>query len=168
MMLLDRVKKAPFLEWAPDYYTFLSAVLIVFAFPPWNFWPLIWICLVPWFSALDRAPTSKHAVAQGVWLSCFMSLGGFYWVAHAIQEFGNLPWILSLLCLLIFSLFGQLQFAVFAPLLKKLQKQNSVLIMISLALLYSGVDWILPKLFVDTLGHAFYQAIHLRQRFADI
>src|SRR6185312_5571509 len=32
-----------------------------------------------------------------------------------------------------------------------------------LALSYVGMDWILPKLFRDTLGHGFYLATHLRQ-----
>src|SRR4051794_28191442 len=92
-------------RWAPDWLTFLSGVLIVFAFPPWNLWPLAWIFLVPWFMALKRAPTLKNAVIQGVWLSYFMSLGGFSWVAFALQEFGGLNWGLSILGLQLFCIF---------------------------------------------------------------
>src|SRR6185295_18650314 len=36
-----------------------------------------------------------------------------------------------------------------------------------LALAYAGVDWIIPKLWTDTLGHALFRARNLRQ-IADI
>lgn len=155
----------------PDWRTFVSGVLIVFAFPPWNFWPLIWICLIPWFYALQRTQSSRAAVIQGVWLSYFMSLGGFYWVAFVLREFGNLPWILSILALQIFCLFGQPQFFVLAPALRLLEAKpdfkkkplKTVFLALAVACTYAGVDWILPKIFSDTLGYSLYLADHLRQ-----
>jgi len=153
--------------WVPDWLTLISGLLIVFSFPPWDFWPLIWVCLIPWFAALTRAKTLKVAVIQGFWLSFIMSLGGFYWVAFVLQEFGNLPWILAFLGLLLFCCFGQPQFILTAYLLKALETRKKqphpIYLAITLSFFYVGIDWILPKMFMDTLGHAFYLARHLRQ-----
>src|SRR6476469_2023311 len=113
-------------KWAPDPMTFLSGVLIVFAFPPWNLWPLAAVFLIPWLIALKKAPTYREAIRQGFWLSFFMSLGGFYWVAFVLQEFGGLNWPLSVLGLLDFCIFGQPQFFLFAPLLKKFQLEQAL------------------------------------------
>lgn len=165
------LEKAIQKRWTPDALTFLSGLLIVLAFPPWNFWPLLWICLVPWLIAVHKSPTPRAACIQGFWLGYFMSLGGFYWVAYVLQEFGNLPWSLSVIGLLLFCGFGQLQFPVFAYVSKWLeQKQISPNLkfgLFFLSFLYAGIDWIVPKLFVDSLGHALYLANHIRQ-LADI
>jgi len=171
--------------WAPDWRTAVSGFLIVISFPPWNFWPFIWIALIPWFFAIHKAShpkdaskntpknAPKNAMIQGFWLSYFMSIGGFFWVASVIREFGNLPWAISILGLQIFSIFGQPQFFIFAPLSilllgslgnsKLTPFKQTFLISLFFAFLYTGLDWILPKLFMDTLGHCLYLAKYLRQ-----
>lgn len=150
---------------APDWRTVISATLIVFAFPPWDLSPLIWVALIPWFWALDRASSPKAAFVQGLWLGFLMTMGGLYWVAFVLQEFGGLPWPLAIIGLLLFSLIGQPQFLFFAPLrvylLKRFSGQN--LLILALALVFVGFDWGIPKLFPQTLGHSLYQAHWLRQ-----
>lgn len=163
----------------PDPLTVLSGVLIVTAFPPWDFWPLIFIALLPWLVALRRSPSRKVAAIQGVWLSSLMTLGGFYWVAHALHEFGNIPEILALLCLLLFSLGGQPQFIAFAALFfSSTSKKCSFTIgtdtqgrapslwlgrVLLLTTLYVAIDFLSPKIFMDTFGHSLYLARNLRQ-----
>lgn len=170
-------------SWAPNWQTVLSAAMIVLAFPPWGFWPLIWICLIPWLNAVRTARTPRSAALQGFWLSYFMCFLGFYWVAAVLEEFGDLPWILSFLGLQVFCLYGQIQFTLFAPLLNAWMKVwdslpkkrlpwrpsrigehlEAVGEMAFLAAVYTGLDWVLPKEFMDTLGHALYRAKYLRQ-----
>ncbi len=159
-------------KWAPDWLTFLSAVLIVASFPPWNLWPLLWVCLVPWFVVLKKSKTPREATLQGIWLGFFMTLGVSYWVGYVLQEFGNLPWLLSFIGLLIYCPFGHLQFPLFAWIFKKLEacelrphenKIKSLFFALTLAFTYTGVDWLIPKLFMDTLGHALYLATYFRQ-----
>ncbi len=154
--------------WAPHGLTLVSAALLVASFPPWDLWPLIWIGLIPWFYVLKRTRTFKEALLQGLWLNYFLTLGGFYWIAYSIQEFGNLPWSLSVLGLLVFCLIGQPQFVLFAPLWKGAHQRGSrfaphLLLPLFLSLFYVGLDWILPKLFVDSLGNSLYRAKYLRQ-----
>jgi apolipoprotein N-acyltransferase len=164
---MNLLQKTTWKRFAPDWLTFLSGVLIVFSFPPWNLWPLIWICLVPWFIALKRAPSLKDAALQGVWLSYLVSLGGFHWVAFVLKEFGGLPWTVSVFGLQLFCFFGQPQFVAFAILFwtfgQKKRDLHPVLGSLLFAFAYTGIDWFSPKLFMDTLGHSFYLARHLRQ-----
>jgi apolipoprotein N-acyltransferase len=150
----------------PSLLTVLSSVLIVLSFPPWGFYPLIWIALIPWLFALRKTKSVKEAFFQGLWLSILMSVFGFYWVGYVLHQFAELPWWLAIIGLFGYSLIGQPQFYLFAPLFRWLQNgsfssgtpsaitnvRRTLLFSFALALLYTGIDWIIPKLFVDTLG----------------
>ena len=112
---------------------------------------------------------------QGLWLCVLRSLGNVYWVGFTLHEFGQLPWAISGIGLLLFTLICQPQFYLFAPLWRSLRARFHgkagkgpagwrVTALVALASLgYAGLDWILPKLFVDTIGHAFYSARMIRQ-----
>ena len=101
--------------WIPRWETLIAGIVIVAAYPPWDFRFLIWVSLIPWFFALKRASNLKAAFAQGVWFSVFMSLLGFYWVAYVLHHFAVLPWGVAGIGLFIYSLVGQPQFLVFGP-----------------------------------------------------
>lgn len=155
------------MNWTPRWLTIASAILIVASFPPWNLWPLIWICLIPWFYSLEQntKQSLKSTVWQGFWLNYFVNLLGFHWVAYALHEYGEIPWILSIIGFQIFCLFGQPQFIVFSAIYGKFRNNIRFCTYhwIWIGLLYTGIDWISPKLFQDTLGHALYAAPLLRQ-----
>ncbi len=164
MPLLRRLK--------PDWLTVLSALLIVLSFPPWNLGFLIWICLIPWFFAIQRSRNSSDAVVQGAWLSFFMTAGGFYWIAMVLREFGQIPWIIAIGGFMLFAPLAQLQFLAFAPigrgasrwmLGKTASRWRSLGFAVGAAFFYAGIDWLLPKLFRDTLGHSFYNSPWMRQ-----
>jgi apolipoprotein N-acyltransferase len=159
-----------------DIRTFISAILLVLAFPPWDLSFLAWVALIPWLDAVYTSKNFKKAFTHGFWLGFFMTLAGFYWVAYVMREFAGVPWIIAIIMLLVFALFNELQFPLLAPLIKKLQDRlteqtqtsTRLLALLTLtALFYAGADWCLPKLFVDTLGHTMYEAPRLRQ-IADI
>jgi apolipoprotein N-acyltransferase len=155
--------------------TLLSAILIVLSFPPYGIYPLIWVALIPWFFSLNRTKTWKQAFAQGVLLSFLMTVIGFYWVASVLKEFAELPSWLAIIGLCLFGLIGQPQFLVFAPIFRYLKNKSTespslrqgLVLSLCLAALYTGIDWMIPKLWVDTLGHSFWNAERLRQA-ADI
>jgi len=184
-----RKKNSILIKFAPDWLTLVSGVLVVVAFPPWNLGFLIWISLIPWLLALHRAKDLQQAIVQGVWFSIIMSVGGFYWVAYALQEFGNLPWAVCILGLILFGIVGQPQFIAFAALYKKLESSGYLkiksqgpgpashqplrrafrpglmlwVLILFLAFAYTTLDAFLPKIFQDTLGHATYQDRYMRQ-----
>ena len=141
-------------QYAPHPLTLVSAVLIVFAFPPWNYDVLIWFSLIPWLWVLRTRKILKFALLESFWLGFFTSLGGYYWVAYAIHNYGNLPWAISVLGLLLFCTFCQIQFSIFtliyfllrvSPVHKEFGAKH-FLSCVLIAALYTMADWIIPKL----------------------
>ena len=82
-------------EALPSVFTLFSATLIVLSFLPGSTHLLIWIALCPWFETLKRARSRKQALREGFWLGALMSLGGFFWLVHAIHQYGGFSWFLS-------------------------------------------------------------------------
>jgi apolipoprotein N-acyltransferase len=103
---------------------------------------------------------ARAAVFQGVLLGFLVTLGGFFWVAYVLKQFGGLPWPAAILGLVLFAFIGQLQWVFFAPLarsvlLKSLHEGRWVLVLrlLWLAASYAAIEWLTPKLFRDTFGH---------------
>lgn len=150
----------------------LSTLLTALAFQPWDFSFFIWFSLTPWFWVLHRTPTPRKAFLRGVWLSVLWTVFGFSWVTYSLHQFGQVPWPLCIVMLLLLGTFCQPQHLIFSPLWwlihrkKKLSEQSlsrSLLTALTLSLLYTGLDAFVPKMFHDTLGHTQYLATHIRQ-----
>ncbi len=146
--------------------TLLSGILIVFAFPPWNFSIFILVGLVPWLFEIQKSRTLREVLFQSYWIGSLMAIGGFHWVAGAIHEFGELPWLVSLLVFALYTLICQPQFWFFGPFCywvfrtKELPGWQRILLLLAA---YLALDGIFPKLFCDTLGHSLAQWKDLRQ-----
>lgn len=160
-----------FTAWLPNPRTALSGALIIATFAPWSVASLAWVALVPWLAALDECKTRREAAKQGLWLGIFMCFGTFNWVAYTLRQFGNLPWSLAYVGLALFSLIGQPQFLFWSVAQQHFKMKRSKrallnhagVILFALALLYTGIEYYTPKLFADSLGHAFHEARRLRQ-----
>jgi apolipoprotein N-acyltransferase len=162
----------------PHPLTFVSALLYVAAFPPHEFAFLGWVALVPWLvhiGSLEGPRKAREAALQGLWLGSLVTLGGFFWVAYVIQQFGGLPWTVAILMLLLFSLIGQPQWLVFGPIarstFRSALREGRIRALISLtwlALAYTALDWAVPKLFRDTFGHhmAAHENLRMNARWA--
>jgi len=151
-------------EALPSVFTVFSACLITLSFLLGSGHILIWIALCPWFEALKRTHSRNQALCEGFWLGALFSLGGFYWLVHAIHEYGGLSWFLSTCIFFLGIWWGQLQFSVFAWIAQpSMHESSSVKLSAKIAFLYTGIDWLTPKLFQDTLGYALHQAPHIRQ-----
>ncbi len=158
----------------PSLMTLLSAVFLAASFPPWNLAGCMTFALVPWLLALLKTSSRREAVLQGVLLSTSFSCLTFYWVAGTLHEFGMMSWPPALLLFLLFAPLNQPIFILGAiPLrecLLRLTSKDSkapalsgLFLLVAAALLYSGVDTLFPKLFRDTLGHAFHDSSRIRQ-----
>ncbi len=150
----------------PHPLTLLASLLYVASFTPWNQTWLIWVALVPWLIVLHRQKTIWLAVREGLYFGFFVSLLGFYWVATVLIHFSGLHWIFGVLGLFIYSWIGQPQLPIFAlvyALLNRSGKLQARFAFLFLPLVYTAIDTLIPKLFVDTLGHSSYHWVRLRQ-----
>jgi apolipoprotein N-acyltransferase len=154
----------------PGWRTVLSAVLVTAAYPPWDLSQLVWVALVPWLMGLRRTESFLGSVIQGFWLGFCVAMMAAPWLAYAIHEFLGVSWPLAALGLIVFAATcGQPQFLFFAPLFHWVDgglrpfRAGSLTTGIGIALCYSGLDWIVPRLFDVGLGYALHGAANLRQ-----
>lgn len=158
----------------PSVLTLLSAVLLAASFPPWNLAGFIPFALVPWLYGIAQTRSRREALLQGVLLSSAFSCLTFYWVAGTLHEFGMMSWPPAILLFLLFAPLNQPIFTLMAVparavLLRITAKESTepsrqrLFSLLALALLYAGTDALFPKLFRDTLGHAFHDSSAIRQ-----
>lgn len=154
----------------PDLNTFLSALLLAAAAPYWGQSWLAPVLLIPWLFALSSCRTRKRAVILGVQFGFFFTVLGFHWVADVLGRFGHLPTPVAWALFLLYAIGAQSVYAFCAPVIHDLllrRRMPPVMFVALTASAYTALDWALPKLFKDTLGHIFHDSQILIQA-ADI
>ncbi|MCU1289583.1 MAG: lnt, partial [Acidobacteria bacterium] len=102
----------------------LSAILLVFAFPDFEFWFLAWFALVPLFFAVEREKESfvKSLFVGWIFGTCFF-FGSCWWLTFAPITYAGFPFLLAYFLLFCASLavgfFPALFAALFSIFLKK-------------------------------------------------
>lgn len=134
----------------------LSGVLVGSTYIPFPPWALIF-CYAPlWIFAVKEERTVKEAFWAG-WITQFvLTLIGFHWIAHTAHEFGQLPWIVSILALLLFCAFMHLYIPTSVALAVWLRKRFSLgapQTLIVLALTHSLLERVWPVIFDWHLGY---------------
>ena len=150
----------------------LSGILYVFSFAPWNQSYLIWAAFLPLFVAIEILPEAKRTLKNifllGLIVSVLISIGGFYWIVYATQEYGGLPAWFAYLVFALFCLTNQLQVPLFLCLRERFLKSKLIsahptLRAFVFGALYAGVEALYPKIFLDTAGNAFSHSPWIRQ-----
>jgi len=153
-------------RYAPKAGTLASTACITLAFPPVEWAPLICFGLVPWLFALKRCATIREAVAQGLWLNLLLGTAAFFWIAYAVPHYLGVSFLAGIFALLLHALLSQLPLTAFATLhwlASRATAPKRFIDLLSLAALYTGIDWAMPKLFQDALGVALHGDPALRQ-----
>jgi apolipoprotein N-acyltransferase len=120
---------------------------------------------VPWLLVLDRARSVAHALALGALMAILLCVAAFGWFASAIRTYTGVPWAVGLLVLVVLGPFLQLQLVAFAVARRIARGRGARFWQTTLAGagIYVGVEWLVPKLFGDTLGYGLYPSRWLRQ-----
>lgn len=136
---------------------------------PW-LW-LGWVGLVPWLWVLDRAGSWRGVLAAGAAFSVTFSLAVCGWFSGAVQGYSGAPtWVCWLVVAALFPVL-QPQFVPFALARYVARRAPGVeqgglafwRAALTGALVYVGSEWLLPKLFSDTLGYGLHASVYLRQ-----
>ena len=157
----------------------LSSALYVFSFSPWSYFTpslafLQWIAFVPFLYIIDQASNHQKSISYqktfllGYLISLGITLGGFYWIIYATQQYGGLPLPVAVIVFLLFCLIAQLQVPLYFVLRKKALEHLSIKKWIFISgFIYAGIESFYPKLFLDTAGNAFADSLYFSQ-LADI
>jgi apolipoprotein N-acyltransferase len=102
-----------------------SGVLLVLGFPPFDFYPVAWIALVPLLvSQWDK--NARTAFLLGTLTGFVYFLGTIYWVFHSMYYYGNIPAVLSALLLVLLSFYLGIYVGVFSILFNFLTKNSKL------------------------------------------
>lgn len=156
--------------WLPSWHVVPVAFCYSIAFPPYDLPFLIFPSFIFWLAVLERRRTWREALVDGLWISQIITWLSFTWVAYSIHQYGGLPWAIAYALLVVFGIICQPQFWLFTPIaiaFRRLFPQPGLGRAFAFSLAYAAFDYGIPKLFVDTAGHAYYSRPWLRQA-ADI
>ncbi len=111
-------------SWKSAALTVLSAVLLIFAFPDFEFWFLAWFGLVPLFWAIEREKESAVRSFLLGWLWGFVFFTGTcWWLTFAPITYAAFPPLVAYLLLFFFTgivgIFPGIFAAIFSSLLKR-------------------------------------------------
>ena len=137
----------------------LSGILLILSFPNFDLGFLAWFAFVPLLVALEDKGYLQ-ALALG-WVTGFVSfLGILYWIIVAVHTYGNVPFILSGLILLLLVAYLGLFFATFAFLHRLLQNRFGIQIIILVPFLWVSLEHLRSFLLTGfpwaNVGHSQY------------
>ena len=118
----------------------LSALCFILIFPPFNFEMLAWVAFVPFLLAI-RDASLKETFLLGWFSGLIGALGTVYWVVVAMVSYGNMPVWLSVLALLLMASFLGLYSGVFAWLVRRLDWQTSLLLILIIPSLWVALEY---------------------------
>lgn len=142
-------------------WAFLAGVLVGTSYIPFPPWALIF-CYTPlWLFAVADSTTTKKSFWAG-WITQFtLTLIGFHWIAYTAHAFGQLPWAVSIVALLLFCAFMHLYIPTAVALGTYLRKKFSlgaIPTLFVIALLHALLERVWPVIFQWHLGYVFIWA----------
>lgn len=152
-------------------WSLISGLLVGTTYIPFPPWALLF-CYIPlWLFVCKKARNWKEAFVAGWWTQFVLTLIGFHWVAYVTKEFGDFPWPLAVLVLILFAaavhLYIPLTVALVAALRGRLRwgLGSSLL---ALALFGSLAERIWPSIFPWHLGYTLLWAQLPAYHWADV
>jgi apolipoprotein N-acyltransferase len=148
---------------APAAAVLATGALFALASPAVGLSPAVWLALVPGGLALCGVPRLRGALALGVALGAAATAALSYWLVGAVEEYHGIGPALGWPLFALFALVGQAQLPLWALLRWWLRDRHDPAAVTALALAYAGLDWLVPKLFQDTLAVACFADPHVIQ-----
>lgn len=127
-------------------------------------WPLGFIALVPWLLVLSTVQTLRGAVASALLMSVGFALAVFAWFGAAFGAYVGLGSAPAILILAVLAPLLQPQVLAFALARHWAGRRRGALAgALAGASAWVGLEWLIPKLLGDTLGHGLLPSALLRQ-----
>lgn len=130
---------------------------------PWNLSVLIFISLIPWIYSLSLKKSLRESLRISFIFSFFFGLCGFPWVAYVVHQFGQVPWVIAGLAWVAFAALGQYTYILIGGVAYWTKPWQNLKQSFLFSCAFACIDFVLPKLFVDTLGHALHPHLLLLQ-----
>jgi apolipoprotein N-acyltransferase len=136
-----------------------SGILLILSYPSFDLEFLAWFALVPLFYAL-RNKSILAGFFLGYLTGFIAFLGTIYWIVVAVHTYGNVPFILSVLILLLLILYLSLFFGTFTMLYCLTRQRFGSRMIILTPFFWVGLEYLRSFLFTGfpwaELGHSQY------------
>ena len=96
----------------------LSAGLIALPFLWPILFPLTWFALIPFITAVERAPGWRQTLSAGALTGVATIALGFHWLVYTIHVFGGVNYALAALAFILFVAYSAIPFVLLAALLR--------------------------------------------------
>ena len=124
--------------------------------PPVNLWWLHLIGFVPAIVVFSRL-AGRRALLAGWLVGVAANASIFSWIIYTVETFSNLPWLLAVAALLLFSLAFGFYMAVFAWGFEPIRRASRGYWPVTIALWFTAVEYLNPQLFPYYQGVTWYQ-----------
>jgi apolipoprotein N-acyltransferase len=143
-----------------------SAVLYFLTFLDFDLYPLIWFCFVPVLYAI-RDATPRRALLLGAIFGAITNAGGYYWVVHTIQTFGNLHFVVAVLGYALLCVYQGFLLAIVLALVRFGERRLGIAPVWSLAITFPALELAYPLLFPSYIGNSQLR-FHAITQFVDL
>lgn len=127
-------------------------------------WALSFVMFVPWLYALDQSRSLLRTLLCALGMTLGFTAAAFAWFGLAIGSYVQIGAGAGLVWLLLCAPLFQPQIIVYALVRHWLARRHSKgWVALAAASAWVGCEWLWPKLLGDTLGHALYASVLLRQ-----
>ncbi|MEE8329950.1 MAG: apolipoprotein N-acyltransferase [Thermodesulfovibrionia bacterium] len=144
----------------------ISGILLVLGFPPFDFYPLAWIALIPLFVSLMEK-RAKASFYLGMLTGFVYFTGTVYWIFNSIYFYGNIPAFLSLLILIALCLYLGAYVGVFSVLLNFLSRNSRLPVLFIAPVLWVTLEFLRTYALTgfpwSVLGYSQYKFLTLIQ-----
>ncbi|HEY8540695.1 MAG TPA: apolipoprotein N-acyltransferase [Steroidobacteraceae bacterium] len=131
----------------------LSAALYFLTFLDFDLYPLIWFCFVPVLIAIRHA-TLTRALWLGMVFGTLTNAGGYYWVIHTIETFGNMPLPVAFLGYVLLCAYQGFLIALAMWLVRGAEQRLGVSPVWSLPVAFTALEVAYPLLFPSYIGNS--------------
>ncbi|MFQ5751426.1 MAG: apolipoprotein N-acyltransferase [bacterium] len=139
-------------------YPVLAGICIFLGFETYNLFPLLF--LLPFFLNGMRELSLKQKLLAYWMMAVVTNVGGYHWISIVAKDYGGLPWFAAWGLVLLFSVFNNLNFLLWAYLEKFFgEKYNPFII----AALFCVAEQINPQVFPWYFGTSLDSALILYQ-----
>ena len=139
-----------------------SGLLIAFAFPHFDIWPLAWFAFVPLLLVVHDQPTGR-VFRLGLLAGTTANFVGFFWMVNMLHRFGHLPHAVSIPIIFLGSIWQGLAIGGALALSVFISRRSRWPFWLLLPFVYTGFEAFHPILFPWFLGNCQYQLLWLIQ-----
>jgi apolipoprotein N-acyltransferase len=144
----------------------ISGSLLVLAFPPFDYYPLAWIALVPLLIALWEK-NAKTSFLLGMLTGLVYFLGTVYWVFHSMYFYGYISAPLSAVILILLCLYMASYVGAFSVLFNYVARRSRFPSLVSAPVFWVTLEYIRTYAFTgfpwSLLGYSQYKFLFLIQ-----